>query len=92
MAIKINNEEIPECFYRVIFDGLSHEYQSTPLEKKKEILENLVKNEYPLKILAIKMFEACQEANKDIKFIHIVFGLADLLEEIMKDMMEKEQG
>ena len=66
MAIKINNEEIPECFYRIIFDGLSHEFQSTPLEKKKEILEELVKNKYPLKILALKMYEACQETNKDI--------------------------
>jgi len=90
MAIKINNEEISECFYRTIFDGLSHEFQSTPLEKKKEILEELVKNKYPLKILALKMYEACEQANKDIKFSHIVFGLADLLEEIVRDGMENK--
>ena len=88
MAIKINNEEIPECFYRVIFDGLSYEYKSTPLKKKKEILEGLVKNNYPLKILALKMYEACEQANKDIKFSHIVFGLADLLEEIVREGMK----
>jgi len=43
MSIKINNEEIGECFYRVIFDGLSSEYKSMPLEKKEKILKAKVK-------------------------------------------------
>jgi len=90
MSIKINNEEIGECFYRVIFDGLSSEYKSMPLEKKEKILKELVENKITLKFLAFKMYEACEEANKDIKFSHIVFGLADLLEEIVKKhLMDK---
>jgi hypothetical protein len=85
MAIKINNEEISECFYRAIFDGLCAEYKSTPLEEKEKILEELIKNKIPLKVLALKMLDYCNnEANKDIKMVDIVFGLADLLEEIIK--------
>jgi len=90
MSIKINNEEIGEYFYRVIFDGLSSEYKSMPLEKKEKILKELVENKIPLKILAFKMYKACEEANKDIKFSHIVWRLADLLEEIVKKhLMDK---
>ncbi len=90
MVIKINNEEVNECFYRVIFDGLCAEYDFTSFEKKEQILEELIKNKIPLKVLAIKMLEFCNnEANKDIKMIHIVFGLADLLEEFVKRGVEK---
>jgi len=41
MSIKINNEEIGECFYRVIFDGLSFEYKSMPLEKKRKDIKRV---------------------------------------------------
>ena len=92
MSIKINNEEYPECFFRNIFDGLCAEYQSTSFEKKKEILNMLVENKYPLKIVVLKMYEACQEANKDIKFTHIVFGLADLLEEYVKKCNKNDKN
>jgi hypothetical protein len=85
MAIKINNKKIDECFYRAIFDGLSAEYKSMSFEKKEKILKELVKNKIPLKVLAIKMLEICNnEENKDIKMVDIVFGLADLLEEFVK--------
>ena len=63
----------------MIFDGLSSEYKSMHLEEKEKILKELVENKMPLKILAFKMYDACEEANKDIKFSHIVWGLADLL-------------
>jgi len=85
MSIKINNEEISECFYRVIFDGLSQEFKTASFEEKEKILKELVENKIPLKILALKMLDYCNnEANKDIKMSHIVFGVLDLLEEFIK--------
>ena len=85
MSIKINNEEISECFYRIIFDGLSQEFKTTSFEEKEKILKELVENKVSLKILALKMLDYCNnKANKDIKMSHIVFGVLDLLEEFIK--------
>jgi len=93
MAIKINNEEIGECFYRVIFDGLCSEYKTTSLEKKEKILQELIENKISLKILALEMLDFCNnEAYKDIKMSHIVFGLADLLEEIIKKYKTNDEN
>jgi len=83
--IKINNEEFSECLFRVIFDGLSSEYQSTPIEEKIKLLQRMVDNGLSLKIVALKMLEFCNNnANKNIKLIDIVFGLSDLIEGILK--------
>jgi hypothetical protein len=80
-----NNKEINECFYRRIFDGFCAEYEFTSFEEKEKILEELVKNNVSLKLLAVKMIDFCNnKANKNIKMSHVVFGLADLLEEFVR--------
>jgi hypothetical protein len=54
------------------------------------ILVRDLKNKIPLKVLALKMLDYCNnEANKEIKMSHIVFGLSDLLEEFVKRGVEK---
>jgi hypothetical protein len=83
--IKIDNEEFSECFFRVLFDGLSSEYQSTPIEEKIKLLQKMVDNGLSLKIVALKMHDFCNnKAKKDIRLIDIIFGLSDLIEGILK--------
>jgi hypothetical protein len=74
------------CEYRKVFDGLSSEFKNSSLEEKKELLRSLINKNIPLKIAAIKMMDYCNKnENKDIKEIDIIFALADLLEEVLKE-------
>jgi hypothetical protein len=83
--IKMDNKEFGECFFRVIFDGLSSEYQSTPIEEKIKLIQKMVDNGLSLKIVALKMLDFCNnKANKNIRLIDIIFGLSDLIEGILK--------
>jgi len=74
------------CEYRKVFDGLSSEFKNTDLKEKKELLRSLINKNIPLKIAALKMMDYCNKnENKDIKEIDIIFALADLLEEVLKE-------